>query len=94
MPTPLFPFSNDYFEEVSEQELQQHFEAKKDLAGIMMEYFGQNENEKIVAPDTAGVDYYFLEDFLTANMEIDFALIEQDFLKNCKENNQTYLTFF
>ena len=52
MPTPLFPFSNDYFEEVSEQELQQHFEAKKDLAGIMMEYFGQNENEKIVAPDT------------------------------------------
>ena len=41
MPTPLFPFSNDYFEEVSEQELQQHFEAKKDLAGIMMEYFGQ-----------------------------------------------------
>ena len=85
MPTPLFPFSNDYFEEVSEQELQKHFEAKKDLAGIMMEYFGQNENEKIVAPDTAGVDYYFLEDFLTANMEIDFALIEQDFLKNCKD---------
>ena len=31
---------------------------RNEIAGIMMEYFSQNEGEKIVAPDTTEVDYF------------------------------------
>ncbi len=36
-----------------------------------------------IAPDTIGVDYFFLTGFLTAEMELDFPVIEHEFLKNC-----------
>lgn len=42
------------------------------------------ERENVVAPDTTGVDFFFLMDFITDDMSSDFAFIEQDFLKNCR----------
>ena len=42
------------------------------------------ERGNVVAPDTTGVDFFFLMDFITDDMSSDFAFIEQDFLKNCR----------
>ena len=36
-----------------------------------------------VTPDTIGADYFFVEGFLTLDMDRDFAGIQRDFLKKC-----------
>ena len=46
----------------------------------------QNRKEGKVAPDTTGADYFFLIDFITRDMEIDFPLIEQDFIRHCSDS--------
>ena len=38
-----------------------------------------------VAPDTIGADYFFLDQFMTYEMEYDFVAIEMDFLEHCRE---------
>ena len=57
---------------------------KKELAAIMFEDILSKESGKVVAPDTTGVGFFFLMGFITTDMADDFALIEQDFLKNCR----------
>ena len=57
---------------------------KKELAAIMFEDILSKESGKVVAPDTTGVGFFFLMGFITTDMADDLALIEQDFLKNCK----------
>lgn len=43
-----------------------------------------------MAPDTIGADYFFLDEFVTRDMEYDFALIEQDFLLHCSGKLQEF----
>ena len=63
---------------------------RKELAGLMIEDFFRNKDEKVVAPDTTGVDYFFLQEFINGSMEQDFAEIEQDFLNKCRAKLQEF----
>lgn len=86
------PFSNSFFEKQKDMDLTDDydypdhidFHKKTKLAALMYEDMLSKEHGKVVAPDTTGVDFFFLMDFITTEMSIDFALIEQDFLKNCR----------
>lgn len=50
---------------------------------ISQEKIAKINGEKI-APDTTGVDYFFLIGFLTPQMEDDFSVIEHEFLTRCR----------
>lgn len=86
------PFSKSFYEKQKDIELADDFDysdyvdfqKKKELAAIMFEDMLSKESGKIVAPNTTGVGFFFLMDFITTDMFNDFALIEQDFLKNCR----------
>lgn len=43
----------------------------------------KNHEEGNVAPDTIGADYFFIQNFVTGDMEWDFDRIEEDFMKHC-----------
>ena len=85
-------FNNDFHENFNMPEAEEMPTVSKDMIAIMMQDIMNREQGK-VAPDTIGADYYFLEDFMTSDMELDFAVIEQDFLHHCswrlKEYNGT-----
>lgn len=83
-------FIRDFLEDDLELAIEENFDTKKEIAAIMLDYFSQNESKKIVAPDTSGVDYFFLSDFINENMKMDFALIEQDFLDKCRGRLQEF----
>ena len=86
------PFSDSFFEKQRDMELEDDFDysdyvdfqKKKELAAIMFEDMLSKESGNVVAPDTTGVGFFFLMDFITPDMFNDFALIEQDFLKKCR----------
>lgn len=61
----------------------------KDVLALMMQDI-MNRDEGKVAPDTAGADYFLLEEFITNEMELDFAVIEQDFMKHCGKRLQEF----
>lgn len=52
------------------------------------QYVMKEKNERLsgkkIAPDTIGVDYFFLISFLTPKMGDDFPVIERDFLNKCR----------
>ena len=50
---------------------------------MMQEKYSRMKGSKI-APDTIGVDYFFLIGFLTSQMEDDFPVIEHEFLEKCR----------
>lgn len=49
-----------------------------------------NRESGKVAPDTIGADYFFIEGFITAEMEWEFPLIEKDFLLHCYSKLQEF----
>ena len=75
-------FNNDFHENFNMPEAEEMPAVSKDMIAIMMQDIMNREQGK-VAPDTIGADYFFLEDFMTSDMELDFAVIEQDFLHHC-----------
>ena len=75
-------FNNDFHKDFNITEAEEMPTVSKDMIAIMMQDIMNREKGK-VAPDTIGADYYFLEDFMTSDMELDFAVIEQDFLHHC-----------
>ena len=83
------PFSDDFLNgdgkfEVDFEYDGRDIEKKREIAAMMFEDMLDREKGNIVAPDTTGVDYFLLKDFMTDDMAADFAIIEQDFLKNCR----------
>lgn len=48
-------------------------------------------NSGKVAPDTIGADYFFLDQFMTYEMEYDFVAIEIDFLEHCRERLDEFI---
>ena len=70
----------EFFDKLDAEDLQR----KKELAMLVLEDLKDKENGNVVAPDTTGVGFFFLADFINSDMFFDFALIEQDFLKNCR----------
>ncbi|WP_033154938.1 hypothetical protein [Pseudobutyrivibrio ruminis] len=55
----------------------------KKYASLIVEDQYNRENGIIIEPDTTGVDFYFLQDFMTDEMYVDFPVIEQDFMAHC-----------
>ncbi len=53
---------------------------KKDLADFIFNDLVDKEKGVVVAPDTTGVDYFFLRYFISDPMEADFPVILQDFI--------------
>ncbi|WP_031552632.1 hypothetical protein [Oribacterium sp. FC2011] len=83
------PFNNQFFQDQFNDDFIESIdpidiERKKEIAGIMLQDLMNRQSGNVVAPDTTGVGFYFLMDFVTPEMSCDFALIEQDFLKNCR----------
>ena len=77
------PYLNPNFEdELDIPESENVFCPSKDVLALMMQDMMNKEQGK-VAPDTVGADYFFLEEFITSEMDSDFAVIEQDFLQHC-----------
>lgn len=58
---------------------------KKELANFFFSDLVDKENGVVVAPDTTGVDYFFLRYFITEAMEADFPVIMQDFMDKCRD---------
>ncbi len=85
------PFVNPDFEYEEDD-----FEYDDRPAGVSREMFAlfmqdmMNKESGKVAPDTIGADYFFLDEFVTRDMEYDFALIEQDFLQHCSGKLQEF----
>lgn len=85
------PFVNPDFEYEEDD-----FEYDDRPAGVSREMFAlfmqdmMNKESGKVAPDTIGADYFFLDEFVTRDMEYDFALIEQDFLLHCSGKLQAF----
>lgn len=61
----------------------------KEMLALFMQDMMNRESGK-VAPDTTGADYFFIDEFFTMDMELDFALIEQDFLQHCSGKLQEF----
>ncbi len=79
----MIPYSDEYDEfhdEVDYCEHEKHI--PPEIIGVFMRD-AANREKGIVVPNTIGADYFFLNEFLTEDMEFDFSFIEQDFLKNC-----------
>ena len=77
------PFSNpDKFEEDFDFEMDRRSAPSPEMISLLMQDAMNREQGK-VAPDTTGADYFLLCDFITRDMEYDFPLIEQDFIKHC-----------
>lgn len=51
------------------------------LAPIMNDISYKNSGTDL--PDSIGVEYFFLQEFITVDMDCDFAFIEKDFLEHC-----------
>ena len=66
------------------------FERRKELALLAFKELINRESGEVVAPDTTGADFFFLRGFLTDELASDFAIIEQDFLKNCRAKLQEF----
>lgn len=58
---------------------------KWDYHEQMAKYQMDDYNAEKVAPDTIGADYFFLDQFMTYEMEYDFVAIEMDFLEHCRD---------
>ncbi len=83
------PFSNSFYENHQDDNYMddfdyEHIREKRELAAVMFEDMLNRGKGNVVAPDTTGVDFFFLMDFITSDLFSDLALIEQDFLKNCR----------
>ena len=83
------PFSNSFYENHQDDDYMDDYDyeriqEKKEIAALVFEDMLNKEKGNVVAPDTTGVDFFFLMDFITDDMSSDFAFIEQDFLKNCR----------
>ncbi len=55
----------------------------KKFASLIVEDQYNRDNGIIIEPDTAGADFYFLQDFMTDEMYVDFPIIEHDFMAHC-----------
>ena len=61
----------------------------REMLALFMQDMMNKESGK-VAPDTTGAYYFFLDEFVTRDMEYDFALIEQDFIQHCSGKLQEF----
>jgi hypothetical protein len=66
------------------KETEKTLEVPKELIGIFAKDY-MNRKQGNLVPDTTGAEYYFLEAFITERMSRDFAVIEQDFLRHCRD---------
>ncbi len=61
---------------------------QEEIASIKTDIFMNAINQTL--PDSDGVDFFFLYDFITNKMSSDFALIEHDFIKHCADKLSSF----
>lgn len=75
----------DYHEQMAKYQMDDsEISQKKEMTRLLMNAI-DDYNAGKVAPDTIGADYFFLDQFMTYEMEYDFVAIEMDFLEHCRE---------
>lgn len=75
----------DYHEQMAKYQMDDsEISQKKEMTRLLMNAM-DDYNAGKVAPDTIGADYFFLNQFMTYEMEYDFVAIEMDFLEHCRE---------
>lgn len=75
----------DYHEQMAKYQMDDsEISQKKEMTRLLMNAMNDYNAEK-VAPDTIGADYFFLDQFMTYEMEYDFVAIEMDFLEHCRD---------
>ncbi|SEA17694.1 hypothetical protein SAMN05216349_10632 [Oribacterium sp. KHPX15] len=89
------PFNNQFFQDQFKDDFIDNIDPedikhKRKIAGIMLQDLMNRQSGNVVAPDTTGVGFEFLMGFITPEMSCDFALIEQDFLKNCRSKLEEF----
>lgn len=62
--------------------LEESYDKAREMAVLLMQDM-MNKKAGKVAPDTIGADFFFLEGFVTNQMQWDFPYIEKDFIKHC-----------
>ena len=72
------------FDDEYEFEYEEKYDGYRGVPSKMMALFMEDEKnrESKVAPDTTGADKYFIDSFITEEMELDFWSIARDFLKH------------
>ena len=71
----------DYHEQMAKYQMDDsEISQKKEMTRLLMNAI-DDYNAGKVAPDTIGADYFFLDQFMTYEMEYDFVAIEMDFLE-------------
>lgn len=70
-----------FLEENLQYDYQDSQEVFREMMSLFMEDMRNRENGK-VAPDTTGADKFFLDDFITPDMEYEFWAIARDFMKH------------
>lgn len=79
-PYMRYPFNNN-FEFEPEDSAEIGFPGiSRQMLGLLME--DEKNRESKVAPDTSGVDKYFVEEFITMDIQDDFWVIARDFLNH------------
>ncbi len=74
-----FPFNDRY-----EFDYDEDGDGLRHISPKMMALFMEDEMNRVnkVAPDTTGADKYFIDGFITEEMELDFWIIARDFMKH------------
>lgn len=81
-------FMDDYFDQGYNDEGPMPVDV---MISIMQDM--KNRQEGNALPDTIGAEYYFLQDFITLDMDCDFTYIEKDFLKHCSDKLPEFLKY-
>ena len=61
-----------------------------EITNLIVSDIMRKEGGRDIAPDTIGVDFFLLLGFMNEDMEIDFPIIEQDFLNNCRSKLEEF----
>ena len=81
-------FMDDYFDQGYNDEGPMPVDV---MISIMQDM--KNRQEGNALQDTIGAEYYFLQDFITLDMDCDFTYIEKDFLKHCSDKLPEFLKY-
>ncbi len=90
----MVSYRSDYnleFEDILDEEYEEQDKVPPHIMSLFMEYEKNLENQ--VAPDTTGVDKYFIKGFFTGKMEYDFETIAHDFLVHHFQRVQEFNEF-
>jgi len=82
-------FNEDY-NDIDFERFRDNKMINSEITNLIVSDIMRKEGGRDIAPDTIGVDFFLLLGFMNEDMEIDFPIIEQDFLKNCRSKLEEF----